>query len=222
MENLIIDLILLLIFAGITLACMAVSIPQLAVLLLQLFWPTVPATVRGNVKKTVSQGKTTTYERDHDTGDYEFETRKSTKVEWFPQLRFDYQWQERSYQKDNQDGWNHRWHYGEGSSKRTVEHFRSQSPYPLKINPQQPQMIFLGLGQFPLITVLLSTLGGILFLVVSLKTLFEMLPANPVTTLGNLFYWPTGICLYLLIFVGVAFKTSSPANSHANSHSKKS
>lgn len=190
MEDLIVNSILLLLFLALAAVSLWVAVPNTVILLLQFFWPTVPATLKGESKRTVTQGKHTRYVRDHDTGEYEWDTRKGTTVSWEPRVQVHYAWKGQSFHKDNQDSWNHRMHYTEKSSGKAMQRFFAQRPYPVKVNPQRPGQLFLGLHQFPWLAVIVATLSSFLFLSVSVSTLFDMLPANLAQT--NRFYWSVG------------------------------
>lgn len=197
MEDLITNGILLLIFLAFAAGSMVVAAPNTVVLVLQCFWPTVPATLRGESKRTVSKGKQTSYERDDETGEYGLESRRGTSVSWEPRLHFHYTWQGQEYTKDNRDGWNHRLHYTEKSSRRAIKTFFAQRPYPIKVNPKRPTQIFIGWHQFPSVAVGIATLSSLLFLSVSVSTFFDMLPPNGLSALGNRFYWSAGTALYV-------------------------
>lgn len=210
MEDLITNGILLLIFIAIAGGSMYVAVPNTVVLLLQLFWPTVPATLNGSSKRTVSKEKQTAYTKDYETGKYGLSSRRGTSVSWAPRIHMRYRWQEQDYTKDNQDGWNHRMYYSEKSSNRTIKSLVSQRPYPIKVNPKRPTQVFISWHQFPSLTVLLTTLSSLLFLSVSVRTLFDMLPPNSLSALGNRLYWPAGIAVYLISCLVLACLYSLP------------
>lgn len=210
MEDLIINGILLIIFLAIAGGCLLIAAPNTVILVLQGFWPTVPATLSGENKRTVSKGYQTSYEKDYETGEYGLESRKSTSVSWEPRLHFHYTWKEQDYTKDNRDGWNHRLHYTEKSSRKAIKTFFSKRPYPIKVNPKRPTQIFIGGNQFPSIAVLIATLSSLLFLSVSVSTFFDMLPPNGLSALGNRFYWPAGIAIYAVTCVMLALFFSLP------------
>lgn len=222
MEDLIVNGILLLIFVAIAGVSVLVAAPNTVVLILQCFWAEVPATLTGESKRTVTQGKHLSYERDHDTGEYEWETRKGTSVSWEPRLRVHYTWQEKTYTKDNQDSWNHRLHYTENSSKRAMKRFFAQRPYPLRVNPRRPFQFFLGFHQFPWLAVLVATLSSLLFLSVSLSTLFDMLPSAISEWGNNRLYWTLGGAVYGITCLGfvIFYCWPTPSSSSAQGRQK--
>lgn len=210
MEDLITNGILLLIFLALAGGSMVVALPNTVVLLMQCFWPAVPATLRGESKRTVSKEKHTSYEKDYETGEYGLESRRGTRVSWEPRLHFHYTWQEQEYTKDNRDGWNHRLHYTEKSSRRAIKAFFAQRPYPIKVNPKRPTQIFIGWHQFPVLAVAMATFSSLLFLSVSVSTVFDMLPPNRLSALGNRFYWSAGAVLYIVTGIVLACGFSLP------------